>query len=98
MTSMTHAEPRITAVLYTEEISDDYFTGGRLRTHGWRRDGKTWARVVVGGLDLTAQGEAGLAGMLRLADALQATVAQARQAEQDETLVDVDLTDIAVSA
>lgn len=81
MTSMTQREPRLRATLYTDEID-------RLpHARGYRRDGRTWAVVDISSdFQLTAVEDEGLAGMQRLADALNVAIAQARQAEQDELL------------
>lgn len=78
--------PRLAATLYTDELSEQYMR--HARTVGYRRDGKTWAVVHVGGVSLTATDDEGLAGMQRLVDALASALAQARQAEQDEALAE----------
>lgn len=86
MTSMAYRQPpSLQATLYTEQLSAEYLAES-LRVRGYYRNGEPWAVVDVGGVKLTAHKGEGLAGMLRLADALRDAVALARQAEQDAAL------------
>lgn len=79
--------PRLRATVYTDEISENYFTEYRAR--GYVNGGKVWAVVDVGDLSLTAVGDDGLAGMQRLRDALDTAIARARLAVQDADLAGV---------
>ncbi len=76
------------ATLYTDEIPEGLADDG-YSVRGYLHDGKTWAVVDLGGIRITAvdnKDRDGLAGMQRLIDALQAALAQAKQARQDADL------------
>lgn len=89
--------PHLSARISTNTIDPDWFTDP-YRARGYWYDDKPWAVVEIGPLELVAVEGDGLAGMRRLADALNRAIAQAEQARQDAALVEFDNTDVAVAS